>query len=556
MFPKKPVIPLKNKARHTIEENGEQLTVKGKNYVIEFEKGKMINYTLNGKQVIKKAPLMNFWRPPTDNDQKDQRGLRQWRKDHLDSLTHDIYDYNYTQKNNMVQVFMKEVIRGPKDNIQFEALYEYSVLDDGTVILYTAFNPSDKINVLPKAGLQMQVNKDMHNVTWYGLGAHETYPDRKWSGIVDQYNMKVKDLFEPYIYPQENGNRSETRWVSLTDSEGAGLVIDGKDLFNFSAYHYDDDNITSANHLYELIEKDYITFNIDHKMAGLGTAACGPGVRDEFLLQAEEMDFVIRFSPVMDRNDADKALKYSIPVIDHSFVPKPVITTEKEIFNETMQVSITVDDPRAIIKYTLDGSVPDEDAITYDGPFDIDNSLVLNVMAIRGGQKSFLATERFSFVNAKSVEFEHKPSDRFRKIGEYDLVDGNKGNPGVLDKHWIPFVGDDMVATIELARITDIKSMTLRASGDWYWGYFAPEKVIFEISKDGKRFKKMDEQKHDTDEKLYYYEVVEFTGKIDADDVTHVRVVAENISDLPDWARDKNADPVMLIDELMINKKE
>ncbi len=550
--PGKKPMPLNKTGKQTIEQNGEELIVKGKDHTIIFQKGKLVNYTFNSRELITNGPLMNFWRPPTDNDEKDTKGLRLWKKHHLDSLQHNIYDYNYSQKKNMVQVYMKEVMKDPEGNIKFEVLYEYTVLNDGCMILFTAFNPDDKIKVLPKIGLQMHINKNTDQVKWYGLGPHENYPDRKASGQVGVYNMTVDEMFEPYIYPQENGNRCDVRWISMYDKDKKGFIIDGDELFNISACWYDDDNLTQARHLYELEKRDYITLNIDYRMAGLGTAACGPGVRDEYLVMAEASDFTIRFTPVENNNIN---MDYAIPEIDHSFIPKPVVAADKKIFNEKMKISMNVDDPDATIRYTLDGSIPGENAETYEEPFTIDNSVVVNAIATKDDDKSFITTERFNFINAKSVTYDDSPSEDLRKTGEYDLLDGYTGNPGVLNKHWIPFEGEDMNVTIELARPTDIKSMTLRASGDWYWGYYAPEKVIFKVSKDGKKYKVVDEQEHDPEKKLHYYEVVEFTGEADVDDVTHVRVVAININDMPDWVRNKKAEPVMLFDELIINEK-
>ena len=53
----------------------------------------------------------------------------------------------------------------------------------------------------------------------------------------------VDGLFTPYIYPQENGNRSDVRWISLADGAGMGLLAVGEPALNFSASRYTDQDV-------------------------------------------------------------------------------------------------------------------------------------------------------------------------------------------------------------------------------------------------------------------------------------------------------------------------
>ena len=68
-----------------------------------------------------------------------------------------------------------------------------------------------------RVGLSFQVPRALEQVVWFGLGPHETYPDRKKSGLLGVHTAHVKDLYTPYVVPSENGGRSEVRWAALTD---------------------------------------------------------------------------------------------------------------------------------------------------------------------------------------------------------------------------------------------------------------------------------------------------------------------------------------------------
>lgn len=125
-------------------------------------------------------------------------------------------------------------------------------------------------------------------------------------GRIDLYRKTVDELWEPYIVPQENGNRSHIRHVSLRDRDGYGLLFAGPEPLNFSAYRYDDAGITDATHTWQLEQKEYITFNLDYRQSGLGTATCGPGCRPAYLLPAEETSFEFTISPVQPEKNTGR----------------------------------------------------------------------------------------------------------------------------------------------------------------------------------------------------------------------------------------------------------
>jgi beta-galactosidase/evolved beta-galactosidase subunit alpha len=111
------------------------------------------------------------------------------------------------------------------------------------------------------------------------------------------YCAKVRDLYTPYVFPQENGNREETRWAAFKDRNGAGLLVNGMPLFNFSAHFYTTEDLDRARHTHELTERDFITLNLDYKQCGLGTGSCGPYTFPEYRVPAEPFCFSLVLSP-------------------------------------------------------------------------------------------------------------------------------------------------------------------------------------------------------------------------------------------------------------------
>ena len=72
---------------------------------------------------------------------------------------------------------------------------------------------------------------------WYGRGPIENYSDRQAAAPVGVYAATVNELYVPYVMPQENGYRTDVRWVEI-GNDRAGLRITGEPLLGFSASHY------------------------------------------------------------------------------------------------------------------------------------------------------------------------------------------------------------------------------------------------------------------------------------------------------------------------------
>jgi beta-galactosidase/evolved beta-galactosidase subunit alpha len=135
-------------------------------------------------------------------------------------------------------------------------------------------------------------------VTWLGRGPGESYADSQQAARVGLWRASVDELWTPYVRPQENGNRSGTRWVALRDAAGAGLLAAGDPALNFSAQRYTTEDIDRAEHTYELAPRPTITLHLDYQQNGLGSGSCGPGTSPAYQLQAEPFVLSVRLRPL------------------------------------------------------------------------------------------------------------------------------------------------------------------------------------------------------------------------------------------------------------------
>jgi beta-galactosidase/evolved beta-galactosidase subunit alpha len=136
-------------------------------------------------------------------------------------------------------------------------------------------------------------------IQWLGFGPGESYPDSRQAARFGRFCARLDDLYTPYTFPQENGNRSDCRWVSLTDPHGRGLWVDGSPTINFSAHWFTTKDLENARHTHELKRRDFITLNLDYRQNGIGSASCGPGVLPQYELHPEEFRFAVTLQPVL-----------------------------------------------------------------------------------------------------------------------------------------------------------------------------------------------------------------------------------------------------------------
>jgi beta-galactosidase len=122
------------------------------------------------------------------------------------------------------------------------------------------------------------------NAEWFGLGPHETYPDRKRSGLVGRWRSAIDDLFVPYLWPQEAGGRADVRWLQLSDAAGEGVRLDLDAPGQVSANRYTAADLEAATHLDELTPRAETIVHLDAAHRGVGTASCGPDTIEAYLV--------------------------------------------------------------------------------------------------------------------------------------------------------------------------------------------------------------------------------------------------------------------------------
>jgi len=157
---------------------------------------------------------------------------------------------------------------------------------------------------MPRFGMQLAIGSRFDRATWYGRGPHESYWDRKAGARLGRWTSSVSDLAHPYVRPQETGNRTDIRWMALTDRAGAGVLIVGEPSFSGSALRFLPEDLDTGDekrqtHWGELRERDLISVQVDQRQMGVGgTNSWGTTALDEYSIQYGELRYSFLMQPL------------------------------------------------------------------------------------------------------------------------------------------------------------------------------------------------------------------------------------------------------------------
>ena len=147
------------------------------------------------------------------------------------------------------------------------------------------FEISDSLPDLPRLGIVIELPREYEQLTWYGRGPWDNYPDRKQSCPVGLWKSTVSKQYVHYARPQDSGNHEDCTYVELRTKKGKKLRIEAVDEpFSFSALPYSAQYIASKSHDYELQDQGKTYLSIDCAVMGLGNSSCGPGVLKKYTI--------------------------------------------------------------------------------------------------------------------------------------------------------------------------------------------------------------------------------------------------------------------------------
>lgn len=276
-----------------------ELSIKGSHFALTFDKvaGQLTNWDYRNDTFLLEGPTLNLWRAMTNNDHRSEQLWKeagmQWLQTRTQSFT-----WSHLKNDQAVSVTIKQRIGAPMLAWGIQVTTVYQVNNTGEVKLTVTGIPlNNHPRTFPRIGLELVLPNSFRLVKWNGRGPGESYADSKEAARFGVYTKPIEDLSFNYIYPQENGNRTDTKWIGLVNEKGNGLRVTGNQPFDFSARYYTQTNLDEAKHTYDLKKTQEVYLYLDKQQHGIGSASCGPDVLPEYELIAEPFTFNFVLTP-------------------------------------------------------------------------------------------------------------------------------------------------------------------------------------------------------------------------------------------------------------------
>ncbi|MEN8193086.1 MAG: sialate O-acetylesterase [Bacteroidota bacterium] len=239
-----------------------------------------------------------------------------------------------------------------------------------------------------------------------------------------------------------------------------------------------------------------------------------------------------------------------------------IIVTDKSEISSNYQteqnqflVKIKTNTNSSEIRYTLDGTMPNQNSYLYDkafsvsGPVTITSRVFVNkVPSVYVAQCEILQHK----ATGKKATYINKYSDKYSGGGEFALVNSMKGSDDFTDGFWQGFEGDDLEVIVDLEeelKISTVSIGCLQSIGAWI---FFPKTLQIEVSKDGSNFEKVAQVTNNISKREEGDILEIFEAKVNNTSARYIKIVAENVGVCPEWHPGAGGKAWIFIDEIII----
>lgn len=202
----------------------------------DLKGGYFRNYQGKGGFQPMRMPEPYFWRAPTDNDFGSgmPAALGIWRSAHQGRKLKNITVGDQTPVG--LPIRLEYELTG----IAVPYTIDFLIMNDGGIKVTASINLTGRdFPEMPRFGMRTQLSPEYEKLQFYGRGPWENYTDRNTASFLGLYTGSVEEQFTAnYIRPQENGYKTDVRWLSLTNAAGRGIYIEGVQPICFSALHH------------------------------------------------------------------------------------------------------------------------------------------------------------------------------------------------------------------------------------------------------------------------------------------------------------------------------
>lgn len=325
-LPASPALGLtRNSALRVTQLNANALLITGQFFSVTFDKrqGRISSFKNKKEEMMEAGPYTNFWRVPTDSDEAgaQQSMAAAWSNAGLDSIPMISCDIRHEKINtHAYRVHLNKTLKGNTGEIKVATVY--TVYATGDIHVQNTITPSGQWSDFAKIGMKFQMPSAYNKVQWFGNGPFETYANRKAGNRVDLYSGSVESQHVPYLPVQENGNKTNVRWATITNGEGVGLMAISDSLFNFNVHDYTDRALYIAqSDRTNLLRGNVTEVHLDLVQAGVGEINTPQ-------IAAKPYMYSYRLKAIDRLTNTDEVLRSTLPYLPGKISPNQITTEE------------------------------------------------------------------------------------------------------------------------------------------------------------------------------------------------------------------------------------
>ena len=286
-----------------VKEDDRMLILKAGILDMMFSKwnGSLETLMLGDKPLLRSGPQPDFWRAPTDNDFGNHMPelCNVWR---LAGKNKTMDSFEVKEQGGKVVITVGYTL----NDVSSPYNVTYIVSANGAVKVKAYWKAGKEgLPEMPRFGMQMRLSPEFGNFTYYGRGPWENYSDRNTAGFIGIYSSTVEEQGFDYMRPQENGNKTDVRWLTLTNNEGIGLQIKGLQPLSVKVAHNPaedlDPGLTKKQmHPCNVPPRREVYLNADYLQRGLGgDDSWGRLPHDQYRLLDKTYEFSYEIIPVV-----------------------------------------------------------------------------------------------------------------------------------------------------------------------------------------------------------------------------------------------------------------
>lgn len=277
------------------EETEEAVVLKGLDftYVYDRRTGLFSRMRYGDREYLERPMELNIWRAPTDNDMYLKK---EWKRAQYDQASARAYGTRICRKGTAVELSGCMSLSAPSVQRMMDMEMLWVIDCFGGIRVTCSVRRNMEFPELPRFGLRLFLNRGFSQVSYYGMGPYESYPDKCRASIHGLYHAAVEEMQEDYIRPQENGSHIDCDYVMLSDATD-GIAAASEQRFSFQASVYTQEELEKKKHNYELEPSGSTVLCLDYKQNGIGSNSCGPKVLKQYRFDEETFTFDIKLVP-------------------------------------------------------------------------------------------------------------------------------------------------------------------------------------------------------------------------------------------------------------------